>query len=523
MNNPTLPAPPPGQPPLTQLVKPEQISKLTSFSEATKASYVHGIGKLWETIQTRPQDSQEYQTAYRKLVEVTSQIRNGMKKMQEQASQANQGGQAALLNGQRPTGQGQQDPRQQPPQVNHVAAQPQGGDHFSQKVRAKVQSMSFIVPPNLSQQGQEVAQGWLKEARLKYAQHLQRYETATIRMSELSQFSSSRQSTGKGFTPEEVQSLTNRKGQMQRAMQEARDYLAKFQAQQDSLKASNTATSNFDSNRELGVQQHSAEQPSDSQPAQHLKSTDQGQAHTVTSAMEAARNQANTDGRSAISPLTPAQLGPPAVNQGSNSQPSGNQVQQPSSHPNSAISRGPPSQPSMNPQSATPQGPLPLSHHDAITKAAQSYSQPNYQQSTPQPSSHAHPQIGNRDSQTPGNNKMPIPKDLKVAQHQPVTMGPARPTLTGGPTNGAMGPMGQPAIQKHPGYVLEGEGERVLSKKKLEELVRQVTGGSGVENEEGETLSAEVEDVSPRRYHFSLMSLMRSPNVALTNHGTPTR
>lgn len=90
---------------------------------------------------------------------------------------------------------------------------------------------------------------------------------------------------------------------------------------------------------------------------------------------------------------------------------------------------------------------------------------------------------------------MPIPKDLKVTPPQPVPMGLARPTLTGGPTNGAMGPLGQPAIQKHPGYVLEGDGERVLSKKKLEELVRQVTGGSGVESEEGETLSAEVEEV----------------------------
>jgi transcription initiation factor TFIID subunit 12 len=56
--------------------------------------------------------------------------------------------------------------------------------------------------------------------------------------------------------------------------------------------------------------------------------------------------------------------------------------------------------------------------------------------------------------------------------------------------------MGQPAIQRHPGYVLEGEGERVLSKKKLEELVRQVTGGTGGEGDEGESLTAEVEEVS---------------------------
>lgn len=512
MNN-QNPAPAQGLPPLSSLIKAEQISKLSHFTESHKASYAQGIAKLWETIQNRPQDSPEYSAAYRKLIEVTTQIRNGVRKIQDQQAQASQ---AALLNGQRSAGQGQQDPRQQPLQGNHVVAKPQGGEPFSQKVLAKVQSQSFLVPPNMSQKGQEVAQNWLKEATLKYAQHLQRYETAITRMNELGQLSTARTSAGKGFSQEEAQELNNRKNQYQRAMQEARDYLAKFQAQQDSLKASNTATSNFDSNRESGVQQHPTEQPQDSQPAQRPKSSDQGQPHTVTSAVEAARNQANTGGRSETSPLTPAQLGPPIVNQGSNSQTPGSQGQQ----PNSAISRVAPSQPSMNPQSATPQGPLALSQQDAITKSAQSYSQPNYQHSTPQPSSHAHPQISNRDSQTPNSVKMPIPKDLKVPQHQPVTMGPARPTLTGGPTNGAMGPMGQPAIQKHPGYVLEGEGERVLSKKKLEELVRQVTGGSGVENEEGETLSAEVEDVGPRHYHFSLISSMMNLIAVLTNYGT---
>ena len=69
-----------------------------------------------------------------------------------------------------------------------------------------------------------------------------------------------------------------------------------------------------------------------------------------------------------------------------------------------------------------------------------------------------------------------------------------------------MGPMGQPAIQRHPGYVLEGEGERVLSKKKLEELVRQVTGGTGGEGEEGESLTAEVEEVSPAHDTVKLAS-----------------
>lgn len=85
---------------------------------------------------------------------------------------------------------------------------------------------------------------------------------------------------------------------------------------------------------------------------------------------------------------------------------------------------------------------------------------------------------------------MPIPKNLSVPPPAQVSMGPARPTLSGGPSQGSSGIMGQPAIQKHPGYVLEGEGQRVLSKKMLDTLVKQVTGGG-----EGEGLTPDAEEV----------------------------
>jgi transcription initiation factor TFIID subunit TAF12 len=54
--------------------------------------------------------------------------------------------------------------------------------------------------------------------------------------------------------------------------------------------------------------------------------------------------------------------------------------------------------------------------------------------------------------------------------------------------------MSQPVLQKTPGYNLEGDGDRVLSKKKLDELVRQVTGG-GEGLGGGESLTPEVEEV----------------------------
>lgn len=64
----------------------------------------------------------------------------------------------------------------------------------------------------------------------------------------------------------------------------------------------------------------------------------------------------------------------------------------------------------------------------------------------------------------------------------------------GGPGNGAPGMMGQPVINRQPQFTLEGEGDRVLSKKKLDELIRQVTAGG--EGAEGDTVTPEVEDVS---------------------------
>lgn len=97
--------------------------------------------------------------------------------------------------------------------------------------------------------------------------------------------------------------------------------------------------------------------------------------------------------------------------------------------------------------------------------------------------------FGSREREQLNNPKMPIPRHLNVTSPQAVHMGQARPTMSG-PTNGAPGPMGQPVIPRPPPFQLEGEGDRVLSKRKLDELVRQVTGGSE------EALTPEVEEVS---------------------------
>ena len=503
---------PPSQQPLPDprsLIKPDQVAQIKHFTDQQRANYTAGITKLWGQMKL-PEGHPDHVAAHKKLAEVTNNIKLSMKK--------NQTEQVQQQNGTRPVSQGQ--PTQQDIRPS-TGAPPQAREAFSESTMRNLRSQSFIVPPNVSAQGQEASQQWVRDAQHKFAQHYQRYEQSSNKLNELSQLASTRQAQGKPFSAEEEQKVNHHKHSFQRSQQESKDYLNKFRSQQESYKQHQNQIGNLgmtpppNPNSQVPISDHSHSVDVGLQSTQpQVPSEHQGQPHTVSSALDAARNQAGSTNRPTMSPATSGPQGPPLMNPGPTSQNGVAQGQPQNSHPNLNINTGTGqshqihSSPQVaNPHSAPPsQGPHPLSHRAAVDQAARSYAQPNYQQSTPQSSTHAHPQMGNRDPQNNNNVKMPIPKDLKIPQPQPVAMGPARPTLTGGPSNGAQGSMGQPAIQKHPGYVLEGEGERVLSKKKLQELVRQVTGGGGGEGEEEEGLTAEVEEVALRYCSCSRIS-----------------
>ncbi|KAI1809108.1 transcription initiation factor TFIID subunit A-domain-containing protein [Poronia punctata] len=111
--------------------------------------------------------------------------------------------------------------------------------------------------------------------------------------------------------------------------------------------------------------------------------------------------------------------------------------------------------------------------------------------------SHSHPQPGSIGTSTL-TSKMPIPKNLPekaIAPPVPVSVGggntAGRPTYGGG--NGAGGVMNQPIIAKMPVPQFDTEGDHVLSKKKLDELVRQVCGG-GSPGADGNYLTPDVEE-----------------------------
>ncbi|KAJ6441043.1 Histone-fold protein [Purpureocillium lavendulum] len=107
---------------------------------------------------------------------------------------------------------------------------------------------------------------------------------------------------------------------------------------------------------------------------------------------------------------------------------------------------------------------------------------------------HAHPT-----QQTGIQAKMPIPKQLPekaTAVPQGVSLGggvsAGRPTMSQG-TGTLGGVMNQPPVARIPAYNHDAEGDHVLSKKKLDELVRQVCGGTG-EGQEGNLLAPDVEE-----------------------------
>lgn len=237
-----------------------------------------------------------------------------------------------------------------------------------------------------------------------------------------------------------------------------------------------------------GQQSHPPQQQQQQQQPPQGAQAGNNQQMANNPAVQAARQQLNP-GQPPMSPATsgPQQQGQPAFS-GQMGQQTPMSAQRPPLNPQQASQMNQ-MQHSPHPQSAGgTNGPVPLTHGQAMSNAARAYSD---SRGTPQiPAAQGYQPMGNRDQIS--NPKMPIPKTLNAPPPHPVNMGPARPTL-GGPSNGAPGMMGQPVIAGHPQYHLEGDENRVLSKKKLDELVRQVTGAG---EPTGEALSPEVEEVS---------------------------
>lgn len=532
----------PQQPQHSNLIRTDQVQKLPHLSDQQKAQHTQLVRSLWDMLNTRDPQTHEYQQAHTKLSQLSQNLMKGMRVFQQNRQQAMQHQHQQAVQGQpgqqpqqgtqpvqqatQGAVQGAQGPQGQPVQRTQ-SNNPQTINQLIPQIQARVSALNFFLPPNVTP---EQVQTWIPEARLRYGIALQKQEVGRARMADLRSSYAQRQAQG-NMSQEEMQEFKNRQLAAEKLFREGSEFLNKFKEQQESFKLQSQQNPQNQAMNQAGqgntpanLNQTPVAPPMSTQnvpnpqagAAANPMQSGQTQApapHTINSAVNAAR-------QTAMSPSTSQPGQPPSAQSAGNTpvpisaplpqvqrpQPSqqgtpGGQVtfsQNPHPDGSAPTPPGPPQQVNQGP-------PRPLSHQAAISQAAQTYTNPTPQQQTmtqqAQANQQAHPQgyLSNRPGETSTRNtNMAIPKNLHVSTPEPVSMPGSRPSLSGGPSHGAMGMMGQPAIQKHPGYVLEGEGQRVLSKKMLDILVRQVTGGG-----EGEMLTPDAEEVCLSRFSLS--------------------
>jgi transcription initiation factor TFIID subunit 12 len=390
-----------------------------------------------------------------------------------------------------------------------------------------VSNFPYALPPQLTAGTPEAAK-WLHDAKQRYLKALLTMESSAARVQAMDAHIQKRKEEGNPLSPDDEKDLKEKREVSQKQHAEAKGFVDNFRQQQAQQRAAaNTGTQQANSAQQGGGNgnaNNAGQQAAPTRPQmnpQQVPNPALQNTQTVNAAIEAARNQQLNGGRSSMSgqgaqnmanqnapshsniPQQPQNIKteagvPPQINTAVTQMQQGNQGR-PVNSPQSAIPRsaGPP-------QSATSQAqqvPTALSHTDALNQAARSYS--SGQPSNSNVMGHSHPSVSApREAQNIITNKMPIPKHLPeraAALPQPVSINQSRPTLSGGPSNSGNGVLSQPVLAKTPGYSMEGEGDRVLSKKKLDELVRQVTGG-GQGLEGGEGLAPDVEEVCVFRF-----------------------
>ncbi|GME32992.1 Transcription initiation factor TFIID [Neofusicoccum parvum] len=427
-------APAPGQArPLPPGIRVNQIQGLPHLTDQQKAAYTRGVASLYEAFQKHDKDSQEYKTAANKLLEFTKKMgkeMNEWKARQDPASQQSQQPPAQQqTQPERPQSQGQQSqPPQQPQQPTQAQPASQPGSQPGPQQPPQLPQQIIQHITNFPFQLPLSITPGTPEAEAKLKEAKHTYASLLHKQEQL------------------ATNLRRLSAMAQERQNQGQEIPANWATQKNNLEQQfagvKRTVAEFRKSQETLKQQNQQQQ----QQSQHQQTPTQQQKPQAQPPQQ----------QQQPAQQTPQQPQPPSQ------QPNGQQVK-------------------TEPNSAAPPTP--------VQPQIQMGGQPNHPPQQPQQASQSYQNMGNRSEQM-ANPKMPIPKTLNAPPPHPVTMGPARPTL-GGPSNGAPGMMGQPVIAGHPQYHLEGDENRVLSKKKLDELVRQVT-GAGEAN--GEALSPEVEE-----------------------------
>ncbi|KAL9624532.1 MAG: hypothetical protein Q9160_001196 [Pyrenula sp. 1 TL-2023] len=442
------------------LIRPEQVRQLPHLDEDNKKKYQQAVSKLWETVRTHNQGTPEHTRAYQNLGQISQKLMADMKKHQAQQQQL-----------------------QQQQRANAPSAQPQSFGEVLPIIQRRVNEYPFVFPPG-TVPGSEKGTEWLEQAKMRMAQALQKNEIGKQKYNELLKELQERNQAGLPSNHPEIQAIHGKVQQCKKYINDSRNFLEKFSEQQTHFKEEHQRLSS--QSRTLDGAAPGAPPGQKQLPGQVSATTQGPSAHTISSAVSAARN-ANAVQQTASSPnvtQAPSQPGSAITNTPQHSQaPFGNSTQ--NSETNAQIKM--PGHPNI-PHAVAP-----------TTGTPQNFSNTNNSSTMAQPSSatsHAHPHQPNYFVGPPGGlrkdeNRFAIPKTLShVPPPVPASTGSSRPTLIGSSGQTGADPTRYTALPKMTGFVLDsGEAGHLLSKKKLDELVREVNGI------DGEQLSPEVEEI----------------------------
>jgi transcription initiation factor TFIID subunit 12 len=468
---------------LASMIRPEQVKRLPHLNDDKKQQHEVYTQRLWNTLRSNPQGSPEYQKALASLAQVSTSLMAGMKRFTAQRQQQQQGtmtqqpGPSNEAEGNRPAGLGIH--------ANQILP------HIQQKVNA----YQFALPPTTAE-GSAAAENWLSQARNRLAQAMSRAEQAQKKKAEIQRGAQVRNQSGNPLTQQEQEGLHTKIMQCSKAQAESNSFMEKFKEQQNQFRASAQQQRFEAPNQATQANTVPSENTNQAEPSMQPRQPTPGgpQAHSISSAVSAARDQAKSAAANQTDSTSPTNTQPQPSQTPSGQQQQ--QQQQPQQAPQSAMSQAP--------QNGVPQ---PFSTQSALQQPAS-----NFAQNQPQSATHAHPPPSAGFMNPAKKEERPnIPRNLNVTAPRPVPMPSARPTLNGGPGVGMPGQMGEPAIPTMPGYVLEtSEDGRVLSKKKLNELAREVCGPG-----EESMMTPEAEEVRQSFLSLSFAYQKNSSNLAL--------
>lgn len=432
-----------------RLIRPEHCTFQTlgriGIDKDGCQKYYNGVTNFWRSLVTNPEGSKEYDLAKQKLVEMTTKISGLLKAQAAEETKRNeaQSRQAVQTSGQAATTNQQakvDSPKVSQQQLNLLAV---GTDLLDPAVHKSIENETQIIrwtaPAHMNQ---KQAQEWLQVAPQRHKTAVTKYRQSEAALKHLNSLEAQ---PGNKNNP----AIEKLKAEHVQQLAEGRELFA-------------------------GLRPHIVQGP-----------------HALGNLTGSNTQDVRPGSSSAMPPQTtprqqPNQAVNPNVNPGTSSMPNSHLPQQ-----NPAQNQ--PQRPmNMQGQSNTP---VALSHQEALARSRNSQHQTNtIATNGTSYADQRQPTLADVDAKRVSGQ--PISKSWLPQAPQPVNMGASRPTLSGA-NNGPVGPMGQPAIQKPESFLLQGPGDRVLEKKKLDELYRQVCGADAGE---GDALNAEVSEVNAHQW-----------------------